>query len=142
MTRIVLVGIATSAAFIVAILALIRTRRLQERFAILWILTGIGVVVLGLWTNGLEAIARLVGIAYPPSALFALVSGFVVLVLLHTAVILSRLSNQNQNLAQRIALLDERLRRLEDDRDGEDGDGAAAQTTLRRAPRPLGAPAR
>lgn len=145
MTKIVLVGIVTSIAFIVAILALIRTRRLQERFAILWILTAVGVVILGLWTNGLEAIANLMGIAYPPSALFAIVSVFVVLVLLHTAVILTRLSNQNHNLAQRIALLDERLRRLEDESEGEDDEGeggTGGQSTLRRAPRPLRSQAR
>ena len=134
MTRIVLVGVVTSIAFIGVILALIRTRRLQERLAILWILTALGVVVLGLWTDGLDRLSGAVGIAYPPSALFLIVSGFVVLVLLHTAVILSRLSSQNQALAQRIATLDERLRRLERAAAGEEG--AEAEQALRRAPGP------
>jgi hypothetical protein len=134
-TRIVLLGVITSIAFIVVILGLIRTRRLQERFALLWILTAIGVVILGLWTSGLEALARLFGIAYPPSALFLVVSAFVVLVLLHTAVVLSRLSAQNQTLAQRIATLDERLRRLEEDAERTE-DAMAAEQALRRAPRP------
>ena len=138
MTRIVLVGVVTSIAFIVVILGLIRTRRLQERFALLWIFTAIGVVVLGLWTSGLEALARLFGIAYPPSALFLVVSAFVVLVLLHTAVVLSRLSGQNQTLAQRIATLDERLRRLEGDA-GRSEEAVAAERALRRAPRPAAA---
>ena len=130
MTRIVLVGVITSIAFVAAIVLLIRARRLQERFAILWIVTAVGVVVLGLWTDALDLLARAVGIAYPPSALFLLVSVFVVLVLLHTAIVLSRLSDQNQTLAQRVATLDERLRRLEGADAEEEPNGAA----LRRAP--------
>jgi Uncharacterized conserved protein (DUF2304) len=121
-TRVVLVGVIASVAFLVAIALLIRSRRLQERFAILWIVTAVGVVVLGLWTDALDLFARAVGIAYPPSALFLLVSTFVVLVLLHAGVVLSRLSEQNQTLAQRVATLDERLRRLENDAAGGDED--------------------
>jgi signal transduction histidine kinase len=132
MTRIVLVGVITSIAFIVAILLLIRSRRLQERFAILWIVTAVGVVILGIWADGLDLLARAVGIAYPPSALFLLVSAFVVLVLLHTAVVLTRLSDQNQTLAQRVATLDERLRRLEGEAVGSEED--AGEPALRRAP--------
>jgi hypothetical protein len=108
-----MIGVITSIVFLAAIAVLIRGRRLQERFALLWIVTAMGVVVLGVWTDGLELLADLVGIDYAPSALFLLVSGFVVLVLLHTAIVLSRLSDQNQTLAQRVATLDERLRRLE-----------------------------
>lgn len=130
MTRVVLVGVVASVAFLVAIAILIRSRRLQERFAILWIVTAVGVVVLGIWTDALDLLARAVGIAYPPSALFLLVSAFVVLVLLHAGVVLSRLSEQNQTLAQRVATLDERLRRLENDAAGEN----EVQTPVLRAP--------
>lgn len=130
MTRVVLVGVVASIAFLVAIALLIRARRLQERFAILWIATAVGVVVLGIWTDALDLLARAVGIAYPPSALFLLVSGFVVLVLLHAGVVLSRLSEQNQTLAQRVAMLDERLRRLENGTEN----GAAEEAPVLRAP--------
>ncbi len=113
MTRIVIVGVITSAGLIVAILALIRSRRLQERYAILWLLAAIGVVVFGLWTAALELLADALGIAYPPSALFFITAVFAVAVLLHTAVAITRLSSQNQTLAQRLAMTEERLRRLE-----------------------------
>lgn len=113
MTRIVVVGVVTSAALIVAILALIRTRRLQERYAILWLLAASGVVVFGLWVDALKFLADMLGIAYPPSALFFITAVFAVAVLLHTAVVITRLSSQNQTLAQRLAMTEERLRRIE-----------------------------
>src|SRR5206468_609540 len=50
-TRIVLVGVLTSIGAIVGILVLIRTRRLQERVAILSLLAAAGIVILGLWTE-------------------------------------------------------------------------------------------
>jgi hypothetical protein len=95
---------------LIAIFELIRRRQLQERYALLWLLTAVVILVLGLWRDALNELADLVGIAYPPSALFVLVSFFILLVLLHYSTVISRLSEQNVTLAQRIALLEERLR--------------------------------
>lgn len=113
MTRLVFMGVILSVLLIGAILVLIRTRRLQERYALLWLAAAVGVVVFGLWDTGLNFIARLFGIAYPPSALFLIVSIFLVGVIMHAVITISRLSTHIQTLAQRLALLDERLRTLE-----------------------------
>jgi hypothetical protein len=91
------------------ILELIRSRRLQERYALLWLLTGIVILVLAVWRGLLSGLADLVGIAYPPSALFVLTSFFVLVLLLHYSTVISKLSDQNRILAQRLALLEGRL---------------------------------
>ena len=132
MTRLVFMGVVLSVLLIGAILVLIRTRRLQERYALLWLCAAVGVVVFGLWDTGLNFVARLFGIAYPPSALFLIVSIFLVGVIMHAVITISRLSTHIQTLAQRLALLDERLRTLE--REGsageEDSDADAAEVEL------------
>lgn len=92
------------------IIELIRRHRLQERYALLWIVTGSVMLVLAIWRGALHTFAELVGIAYPPSALFMVAGLFVFVVLLHYSTVLSRLSEQNKTLAQRLALLEERLR--------------------------------
>ena len=125
MTRLVLMGVVLSVLLIGGILALIRTRRLQERYALLWLGAAIGVVVFGLWDTGLGFVARLFGIAYPPSALFLIVSLFLVAVIMHAVITISRLSTHVHTLAQRLALLDERLRALERDGAGADDDAHA-----------------
>lgn len=89
---------------------LIRSRRLQERYALLWLLTGIVLLVLALWRGALGLLADAVGIAYPPSALFVLAALFILLLLLHYSTVISKLSDQNRILAQRLALLENQLR--------------------------------
>jgi hypothetical protein len=104
--RISIVAAIAALLLLVVIFELIRSRRLQERYAILWLVTGVVILVLSIWRAALGEISDLVGIAYPPTALFILASFFVLLVLLHYSTVISRLSEQNRILAQRLALLE------------------------------------
>lgn len=105
-----------SLALVVVVFELIRSRRLQERYALLWLLTGGTLVVLSAWRGGLNTIAGWFGVrGYPPAVLFAVGLLFVILVLLHYSTVISRLSDQNVVLAQRLALLEERLARSRED---------------------------
>jgi hypothetical protein len=92
------------------VIELIRRRRLQERYALLWIVTGGVMLVLAVWRGALYALADVTGVAYPPSALYMIAGLFVLVVLLHYSTVLSRLSDQNKTLAQRLALLESKLR--------------------------------
>jgi hypothetical protein len=107
------ISIAASIASIVLLLVvfeLIRSRRLRERYALLWLLTGVVLLVLSAWRGGLNKIAGWVGVeTYPPAILFAVASFFILAVLLHYSTVISRLSDQNSILAQRLALLESRL---------------------------------
>jgi hypothetical protein len=117
--RVSIVAAVAALVLLVAILELIRSRRLQERYAMLWLLTGAVILVLGLWRGLLSKIADLVGIAYPPSALFVLAAFFILLLLLHYSTVISKLSDENRILAQRLALLQNDLEAVKgDDRRG------------------------
>ena len=113
------VSIAATIASLLLLLVvfeLIRSRRLQERYALLWLLTGVTLVVLSAWRGGLNTIAGWFGVrGYPPAVLFAVGLLFVILVLLHYSTVISRLSDQNVILAQRLALLEERLTQRRED---------------------------
>jgi hypothetical protein len=99
-----------SLVLIVVVFELIRSRRLRERYALLWLLTGVVLVVLSAWRGGLNTIAGWLGVrGYPPAVLFAVGLLFVILVLLHYSTVISRLTDQNVILAQRLALLEGRL---------------------------------
>ena len=104
--RVSVVAAALSLALLLVVLELIRRRRLRERYALLWLVTAGVLLVLSVWRSGLDTIAGWVGIHYAPSALFALAAFFVVLVLLHYSTVISRLSDENAILAQRLALLE------------------------------------
>jgi len=107
--RVSLAAALAAGVLLLVVLELIRSRRLQERYALLWLLTGIVIFVLAVWRGLLSNIADLVGIAYPPSALFILASFFILVVLLHYSTVISKLSDENRILAQRLALLEHRV---------------------------------
>jgi acid phosphatase family membrane protein YuiD len=104
--RVSVVAALVSVALLLVVLELIRSRRLRERYALLWLLTGGVMLVLSVWRSGLDTLAALVGIHYAPSMLFAVAAVFGVVVLLHYSTVISRLSDENAVLAQRVALLE------------------------------------
>ena len=110
--RISIAAAVGSILLILIVLELIRGRRLKERYALLWLATGIVLLVLSVWRGGLNTIAGWLGVtSYPPAVLFAVATLFIFLVLLHYSTVISRLTDENVDLAQRIALLEERLSR-------------------------------
>jgi hypothetical protein len=103
-----IIGAIASFVLVVVVLELIRSRRLRERYALLWLATGLVLTALSAWREGLNTIARWVGVrSYPPAVLFAVGILFILAVLLHYSTVISRLSDQNVQLAQRLALLEE-----------------------------------
>src|SRR6188472_1187251 len=118
--RISIAAAIGSALLILIVLELIRGRRLKERYALLWLATGVVLLVLSVWRGGLNTIAAWLGVSgYPPAILFAAAIMFVIAVLLHYSTVLSRLTDDNVLLAQEVALLRARLDALEQAADRE-----------------------
>ncbi len=109
MNRLVLIGIIVAALVLVAVLWLIRSRRLQERHALFWIIGAIVIAVLGISEPALNAVSDALGIAYPPSALFLIVVAFLGLALLDAVITISKQTDRIRSLAQDVALLSEQV---------------------------------
>jgi hypothetical protein len=119
--KVSILGALASFALVLVVLELIRQRRLQERYALLWLLTGLTLTALAAWRSGLNTIAGWVGIrGYPPAVLFAVGILFILVVLLHYSTVISRLSDQNTILAQKLALLETRLSEATTSRESPD----------------------
>jgi hypothetical protein len=119
LTRIVFVSLIGAIGLSLVVLELVRRRRLQERYSMLWLATCLALIVLAAVPGLLDTISSAVGIIYPPNALFVAAFGFVLLVLLNFSIAVSRLSEQSSRLAQRLAMLEEQVRRWEEGR-GQD----------------------
>jgi hypothetical protein len=120
-----LVAAGASILLLLVVFELIRSRRLRERYALLWLVTGLVLLALSLWRGGLNTIAGWLGVeTYPPAVLFAVALLFVLAVLLHYSTVISKLTDQNVLLAQRVALLELELSSQAEDA----GDEAAAPT--------------
>ena len=105
------VAIAATLVLLGVVLELVRRKRLMERYAIVWLFSGLALLVFAVWGGLLDQVAEALGVAYPPNALFLIAFGFVIFLLLHFSLAISRLSDQSKVLAQRVALLEERLER-------------------------------
>ena len=106
--RIQIVAIAAAGGLLFVLLELVRRRSLLERYALLWLFSALVLLALAVWRGLLEQVATGLGVAYPPNALFLIAFGFVLVLLLHFSLAVSRLSDQTKVLAQRLALLEER----------------------------------
>jgi hypothetical protein len=122
--RVAVFASIASVIFLLVIFELIRSRRLQERYALLWLVTGGVILLLSVWRDALRMVSQQIGIAYPPSALFIVGFLFILVVLLHYSTVISELSERNVRLAQDIALVEERLRTHERREQGERAEGA------------------
>ncbi len=111
-TRVQIVSIVVMAGLFVVVFELVRQRRLMERYALLWLLSVAVLLGLAVWRGALDLFARSVGIFYAPSALFAVALGFVLLLLLHFSLVISRLAEQNKVLAQRVGMMQQQLDEL------------------------------
>ena len=108
------VAVLATVGLLLVVLDLVRRRRLLERYALVWLGVTTLLIVLSAWDGLLGSVASLLGIFYPPSALFVVAFGFVIFLLLHFSVAVSRLADQSKVLAQQLGLLEERLRRQEE----------------------------
>ena len=102
-SRVQIVAIIVSLGLLGVVLELVRRRRLMERYSLLWLVCAVVLLGLSIWRDGLEKFANLVGVAYAPSAIFIVALGFVLLLLLHFSLVISRLADQSKVLAQRLA---------------------------------------
>lgn len=123
--RVSIAAAVASALLILIVLELIRGRRLKERYAFLWLVTGVVLLVLAVWRDGLNTIAGWLGVSgYPPAILFAAAILFVIVVLLHYSTVLSQLDDESTLLAQELAILRQRVDELAARKDELDGANA------------------
>jgi hypothetical protein len=106
----IIVG-ALSMILLLITFELIRKKRLREEYAILWLFTGIAVLVFSLWPKYLlsQFFVRITGIFYL-SAVVLIAFFFLLLIVFHFSVVISKLTGQNKELAQRYALLELELK--------------------------------
>lgn len=111
--RLQLAAIVITAAMLLVVFELVRQRRLMEKYSLLWLFAATVLLLLSIFTGILGWFSQMVGIATPSNALFGVAIGFATLMLLHFSVTISRVTEQNKVLAQKLAATEERVRRLE-----------------------------
>jgi len=109
MTYIALLG---SVFLLLFIFELIRKNKLKERYSLLWLFFGIIFLFLSLYRDGLEIMSNIIGVDYPPAALFLALIIAMFFILLHYSIVVSELSEKNTTVIQELGLLKFELKEL------------------------------
>jgi hypothetical protein len=103
--KIQLISILGSLLFMFFIFRLVVKGKLREEYSIIWIICTIVLMVFAFWRNGLDLIAKMLGIYYAPALVFLGAIFAIIIFLVHLSVINSKLQKQIKDLAQEHALL-------------------------------------
>jgi len=89
--RVRIVAVIVTAVMLGVVLELVRRRRLIERYALLWMVVALVLLVLAVWNQLLAHVSHAIGIEVPANALFIAGTAVEFLMLLHLSVITKHL---------------------------------------------------
>ena len=105
--------IILSLGVLIFVINLVRTRKLREEFALLWLLTGVALVLAPLSVDWLDRLSYALGFDYPPALIFLLAIICLLFICFQFSVNISRLADQNRVLIKDLAILSKRVQDLE-----------------------------
>jgi hypothetical protein len=123
MLKIQIVVALMSLSLLICTFELIRRGKLQERYAILWLFTGVVILAISIFPRLVDLMSIFTGMHYLTS-IFAITFLFLLLIVLHFSTVISQLSQKNKDLAQEYALSSLKIKQLEkkvDNLYGHDG---------------------
>lgn len=100
-----ILGIAFGFAVLAIIFSMLLRRKLREKYAVLWLLIGIVILVLAIFPGLLAGAAQLLGVEVPANLLFILALALLIGVTLHQSWELSTTEEETRRLAEEVAIL-------------------------------------
>ena len=105
-------ALLVSILIFVAVVDLVRKRRLREEYSVLWLATSVLMFVLVLRYEWLVALTTLIGAGLPTTTLFLGSIIFLMLLAVQFCIKISRLTDQVKNLSQENALMKAEIEKL------------------------------
>ncbi len=106
-------AVVLGVAVLLFVVNLVRTKKLKEEFALLWLLTAVVLVLTPLFIDYLDMVAYALGIEYPPALIFVLAIISLLFILFQFSIRISRFSGQIKVLTQELGLLRVQVEELE-----------------------------
>lgn len=101
-------------AYFLLIVYLIKKKKFLLRYGILWLMSGLVMLVFILFPNILHMVTGIFGIELASNGIFAMCIFLVIMILVFLTVIVTDFANRIKKLAQRAAILEKRLGDLEE----------------------------
>lgn len=107
--KIQIISIIGALAFMFMIFRLIIRGKLREEYSIIWIICTLILLVFSFWRNGLDVLAKLLGIYYAPALVFLAAIFAIIIFLVHLSVVNSKQHEQIKKLTQEMAILKSKI---------------------------------
>jgi len=112
--KIQIISIIVSMGFLFYVSRLIIKGKLREEYAIFWVISTILLIIFSFWREGLDIIAKAVGVYLAPNLVFTSAIFAILIYLLHLSIVVSQLHDKNKTLTQDLALFKEKINKLEE----------------------------
>lgn len=106
--------------FLVVILNMLKKKKLNLKYTLTWLFAAFALLVVDCFPQIIEGIMNLVGVASPVSMVFVLEALFVLVILLSLTAIVSHLTERVYRLTQTIAIMEKKIRELEEEKKKEE----------------------
>jgi len=107
-------SILLAVLLLLAVVFLLRSYVLPEKYAVLWLVASVVAIVLSAWPGLLDAISRFFGIAQPINLLFVGAFFVIFLILMQISLELARTRAELRQVVQKLALELEKARQRSD----------------------------
>jgi len=96
------------------LLFLIKRRTLLLKYTLLWIFSGIIMLIVAVFPKIMISITHFLGVVEVTNGVFALILFFMLIILMSITSIVSNMKEKNKQLIQKCALFEKRIRELEE----------------------------
>jgi len=100
--------------FFLVIVNYLRNGKLTFQYSLIWFVAGVALLICVLFPNLLIAISHIIGVEVASNFVFLVEGVFVLVILISLTLIVSKQRKQIVRLTQRMALMEKRLRELEE----------------------------
>lgn len=101
-------------AYLLLVFYLLKRRLIDLKYSFVWLFAGFFMIIFIIWPNLLYGLMNAFGITVPVNGLFLICIGFVIIILMSLTSIVSRQTDKIRQLVQHQALLEKRIRELEE----------------------------
>jgi len=105
MIKMQIVSLLFSGFILYFIFEMVRKKKIKEEYSIVWFIMGFVFLFISIFPTVIDKLGKIFGIAYAPTLILLFLIAFILTVLIHFSVVLSRLSEKNKDLIQEIGLL-------------------------------------
>ena len=92
---------------------LIAKGKLREEYSFVWIACTVLLLLFSVWRNGLDVIAKMLGVYYAPALVFMAAIFAIIVFLVHLSVVNSKQHDQIKILTQELAMLKKKIEEQE-----------------------------